>query len=412
MANKCWLTKRIKLDGRWMKRTPVVGANGVLTDKVEHNGTKIHAPGIFVLQWHDEHGVRRYRPVGEVPKDAALQLRTQQARLEGVSVVEELGSAGEGLLQLGVDEFLEETKIKRAHKTWLAYKRALEMLVESCGVTYTKQLTRHILVVKFIKAMKQAGLGDRTQNNLFGAVVTFLHSQGHEIVTRADSPKFTASMPERYSAEELNALFAACNPPERLLFQFFLNTGCREQEVMYATWKDLDLKAGTFSVTAKPQYGFRPKDYEERCIKIPATLVRDLKARQVVSKSPLIFPNVQGRPNGHLLRDLKAVALRGELNCGHCESTDEGKKVICRTHPVCDKFKLHKFRHTFACWHLLSGLDVRTVQQWLGHSDLETTAIYLRAISGERKGLQQQVDATFADIRPTPMREAREALIQ
>lgn len=35
---------------------------------------------------------------------------------------------------------------------------------------------------------------------------------------------------------------------------------------------------------------------------------------------------------------------------------------------------------------LLSGIDVRTVQLWLGHSDLETTSCYPKAIRGKQKG--------------------------
>lgn len=53
-------------------------------------------------------------------------------------------------------------------------------------------------------------------------------------------------------AEELGDLFSKCNAIERLTFQFFLGTGCREREVAFATWKDVDLTTGTFTVKAKP----------------------------------------------------------------------------------------------------------------------------------------------------------------
>jgi integrase len=39
---------------------------------------------------------------------------------------------------------------------------------------------------------------------------------------------------------------------------------------------------------------------------------------------------------------------------------------------------LHKFRATFATWSLWAGVDLRTVQQWLGHSDMESTMRYLK----------------------------------
>jgi integrase len=103
-------------------------------------------------------------------------------------------------------------------------------------------------------------------------------------LTRKDAPDYTETEIKFYSAEELGQLLGACTAAEQLVFQFFLGTGCREREVMLATWKDVDLTAGTFTVKAKPAMGFKPKDSEERTIPIPSSLVRDLNPAQ---KNPL-----------------------------------------------------------------------------------------------------------------------------
>lgn len=254
MANRvAWLTKRVKIGGQWFVRKPIIKTSGFVTEKVEHTGQAVHAPGTFVLEWY-EAGKQR-KPLTESTLEAqdALRKKTQtlEARSNGLTVVEEKGAKGKVSLETAVREYLEEVKLNRAHKTHLAYKRALGMLVSSNpGCDFVQDLQRRNLMVNFIRAMKESGLGDRTQNNLFGAIVTFLHAQGHPVVIRKDAPDYTETEIETYAVDELGQLFGACTAAERLVFQFFLGTGCREREVMFATWKDVDLTAGTFTVKA------------------------------------------------------------------------------------------------------------------------------------------------------------------
>ena len=40
----------------------------------------------------------------------------------------------------------------------------------------------------------------------------------------------------------------------------------------------------------------------------------------------------------------------------------------------------HQFRHTFATNHLRDGVDIRTVQNWLGHRDIQSTMVYLKGV--------------------------------
>ena len=59
-----------------------------------------------------------------------------------------------------------------------------------------------------------------------------------------------------------------------------------------------------------------------------------------------------------------------------------------------ETFWLHKFRATFATWTLWKQVDLRTVQSYLGHSDIESTMRYLKPARG--KGIRVKVNATFA----------------
>src|SRR5215831_5099002 len=43
-----------------------------------------------------------------------------------------------------------------------------------------------------------------------------------------------------------------------------------------------------------------------------------------------------------------------------------------------NRYWLHKFRATFATNALAHGVDLRTVQLWLGHTEIESTMRYLK----------------------------------
>jgi integrase/recombinase XerD len=77
---------------------------------------------------------------------------------------------------------------------------------------------------------------------------------------------------------------------------------------------------------------------------------------------------------GRLIADeLKACAKRAKLNK--------------------NEFRLHKFRATFATWSLWAGVDLRTVQLWLGHSDMESTMRYLKP--ARNQAVRNKVDEIF-----------------
>src|SRR5262249_13458024 len=148
--------------------------------------------------------------------------------------------------------------------------------------------------------------------NRVGEVVTFLRHFGIKDVTIR--VKYVEQTVRAYRPDELKTLFAVAEPEEWILFQFFLCTGAREQEVMYATWDDIDFVDGLFTVKAKEDW--TPKDYEEREIPLPDFLVAKLKARMLTTKGKLIFPNVvngEQKPDGHMLRKLKYLAKRAGL---------------------------------------------------------------------------------------------------
>jgi integrase len=400
------LMKRVKLHDQWRwcrlaldpKRQP--RRDIVLVKGREQR----HPEGAYALFWK-ENGRNRSEPAGKDFAQAITAFRRRQTRLNaalaGVAIPEPQFTDAVLPLELAVEDFLSEMKGLRKPKTVAAYRNMLRYFLESCTKLHVHEIERRDLLnfVGFLRNQRVGDrpLGDRTIYNRFELLMTFLKANKITgLVSAKDWPRYTEKEVEVYEPEEVTAFFAHCNPEQRVVFRFFLGSGAREQEVAFTAWTDLDLRNGLWHVRAKPDRGFKPKDYEERTVPLPDVLVNELKQwHNKNSKNYLAFPNDSNDPQGHLLRDLKQVALEAGLTCGHCTTR---KGLSCKRHPVCRRWYLHKFRATAATNWLQNGVDIRTVQTWLGHSDMESTLRYLKAAAARKPIVKEKVNAAFAGL--------------
>ena len=69
------------------------------------------------------------------------------------------------------------------------------------------------------------------------------------------------------------------------------------------------------------------------------------------------------------VRAAQTIATRNGNRLGRNEMLRRLKDVAGRA--GVQHATLHKFRHTYATRHLQDGIDIRTLQQWIGHRDIQ-----------------------------------------
>jgi integrase len=381
------ILKYVKVAGKWRFAPAQTQNNKLRQDWVLVDGKAEHHPeGTYYIEWYQA-GKRRRQSVKdsvEVLQRARRKSVELDATKTGLQIADPDADGRHVFLADAVATYLKE--IEPPHReatTYGAYKLALQGFLTTCTKTYIQDVERED-VLAYIRNLYSLGCGPRTAYNRAATVVQLLKANGIQgLLKRRDWPKFVEPMRPIYEPEELTALFAACKDNERVLFLFYLLTGMRKKEVRYCSWRDVDFRSNVIRVTAKPQWGFKPKNKEEREIPVATALLAELiayKDRQAVDKntSNLVFPTGTGEPDRkHELR-LKGIAYRAGFNCGRC-TTRHGNK--CSEGAYCSNWFLHKFRHTFATRNLQDQVcDIRTLQQWLGHNDLASTMVYLKAV--------------------------------
>ena len=359
---------------------------------------------------------RVWEAVGAEPDAAVTALHNKEHDLKGEALHRPTDPTPSGpslppdlTVSQTIEKYLSDIRRFRSAKTIAACENILGRFEKTFGTRPLSTITREDMLDHMEALLKgEPGRGDeinslpkrklapRTVYNHIMRIKGFLKSQGIAALLKSeDIPDYDEPEVEAYNTDQLQTLFQAAQPEERLLFEFFLATGFRDQEVRFATWRNVDLNGKVISVKSKPELGFRPKDKEERSVPVPDALIEALAERKGTAKSMFVFPGPNGAPDGHFLRRLQRLAFRAGLNCGECLNT---KGQCCRDHAACGSWGLHKFRKTFATMHSEAGVPVTTIQRWLGHSDLATTLRYLAIADLRSERTRQQVNATFASL--------------
>ncbi|MEM1504392.1 tyrosine-type recombinase/integrase [Domibacillus sp. 8LH] len=180
------------------------------------------------------------------------------------------------------------------------------------------------------------------------------------------APKSDKNLPVYMSLEELKKLFRFLEKDERplayrnnLLFKLLATSGMRRQELVDLTWEQVNLDNQTIRVFGKGK--------KERLLPMHMMVV------------PL-FHRYKEHLGEHQLHDTEPVFL----NKNGEKMTPHGlhvifKDILLKAGLPPKRFSLHHLRHTFATLLLQQAdgkVDLKTLQELLGHKSLATTSMY------------------------------------
>jgi len=386
-AERVNVLKKVRVNGSW-KLASVLERNGkIVRDHVLISGNDEHHPeGGYYLEWYQE-GKRRRKAVGdfseviEAARRKSIEVNAQKAGIIDASQGVEQHRV---TISQAIDKYLDFIKDHRKQRTYLTYRYTLDKLLkQSYQRSFVDQVTRED-ILQFMTDCYKRGLGKRTVYDKLVVVLQLFKRHGKtKLIEPTDWPDYDEIIRPIYEAEEIAAMLKHADQNESIFLKFLLGSGFRDREVRYVAWRDIDFRNSLARVTIKPLWGFGPKNLEERSVPLPSALIehlQKLRQRRNGLPSQLVFPNSKGHPDSENDMIVKRVAERAKLNCGQCV-TKHGNK--CSEGPYCRHFFLHKFRHTFATEHLRHGVDIRTLQRWMGHRDINSTMVYLKGLQSK-----------------------------
>lgn len=206
---------------------------------------------------------------------------------------------------------------------------------------------------------------------LFLSAIKYAYSSilKKDITASIKRPKKEKKIPNVLTKKEiLEILDVFDTPKSKLMISMLYACGMRVSELTKLKINDLDFNEKTGFIK-------QAKGKKDRMFNIPSFLLNDLQKQTDIQKQKnqeYLFTGSKGPLTSRNIQKMLSLAA----------SKTNIKKGV---HP-------HTLRHSFATHLLENGIDIRKIQELLGHSDLSTTQIYTHISSEELKKIKSPLD--------------------
>lgn len=263
-----------------------------------------------------------------------------------------------------IDEILIYSENSKAYSTYKEDSLSLRKLYDSignkdlCSISnkdVDKFISNQLLTNKRISINKYL----RHLRSLFNEALNRKYIEKNPFAGR--KLKFDEKPPNFLTADQRKKLFMVIDKPAFLnLIKFYIYTGCRRIEICQLQWKDIDLK-NKLILIRKSKTAYKAVPVSETLEKI--ILSMKVKGFSQVGK---VFPHWHPDTISHYFKRYSKIA-----------GIDA---------------KLHDLRHTYASHLALRGESLNTIQELLGHSNIQATLVYTHLTKGHLKRAADGLD--------------------
>ena len=223
-------------------------------------------------------------------------------------------------------------------------------------------------------ASPEHGIGSAARARKLSAIKSFyqyLTSSTKQItenpVKDIEFPRIRKSLPKYLTLEESKALLAAVNGPNQArdfaILMIFINCGIRRSELVGLNLTDV----------YEDRLRVVGKGNKERIVYM-GTSCRKAIDRYLVERNKIVLSDNRALFGSRDKNRISVTAVHRLV-----------KKHLLEAGIDPTQFSAHKLRHTAATLMLSNGVDLKTLQEVLGHENLNTTQIYTHIESTELK---------------------------
>jgi integron integrase len=257
-----------------------------------------------------------------------------------------------------------------------------------------------------------------TQNQALNALV-FLYKYVLERplgdISAASRAKRPAKLPVVLAREEVKAVLLRLSGAQRLVGAMLYGSGLRLLECLRLRIKDLDFgyscihihdgKGAKDRIVALPQelHGALSLHLHELRLIYDTDTLRDVADVYIPPALARKYPNAGKEwkwqyvfPARHISLDPRS-ARRGRHHIDVSTFQKAIRTAVIQS-GITKPASSHTLRHSFATHALENGMDIRTVQEQLGHASLETTEIYTHVIKRGGRAIRSPLSDIFLPL--------------